>query len=55
MAKATISKEEAQYKIEADARTLVEAEVIRREAKRFKAAINQIEKENAARRSAVKR
>lgn len=50
-----VAKTEAQYAIEDDARTLVEAEVIRKDSKRHKKAIDQIKKENAARASAVKK
>lgn len=50
-----MAKSEAEYAIESDARTLVEAELIKRDPKRYKAAVNQIRKENAARASAVKK
>lgn len=43
------------WEIEQDARTLVEAEVVRKDPKRFKAAVTQIKKENAARSEAVKK
>jgi len=48
-----MAKTDAQYAIEDDARTLVEAEVIRKDSKRHGKAIAQIKKENAARASAV--
>ena len=51
----TVAKTEAQYALEDDARTLVEAEVIRKDSKRHTKAIAQIKKENAARASAVKK
>ena len=47
-------KSDAQYKIEQDARSLVEAELIKKDSKRFKAAVAHIKKENSARASAVK-
>jgi len=50
-----MAKSEAQYAIESDARTLVEAEIIRKDSKRHEKAIAQIKKENAARASAVKK
>jgi len=50
-----MAKTEAQYAIEDDARTLVEAEMIRKDSKRHEKAIAQIKKENAARASAVKK
>lgn len=50
-----VGKTEAQYQIESDARVLVDAEVIRKDSKRFNAAVAQIKKENAARSSAVKK
>lgn len=48
-----MAKTEAQYAIENDARTLVEAEMIRKDTERHKKAVAQIKKENAARKSAV--
>jgi len=42
------------WQIEQDARTLVEAEVIRLDKNRFTAATNQITKEDKARQKAVK-
>ena len=48
-----MAKTNAQYEIENDARRLVEAEVIRKDPKRFKAAVALIKKENSARISAV--
>lgn len=50
-----MAKQEAQYAIESDARTLVEAEMIKKDKKRHEKAIAQIKKENAARQSAVKK
>ena len=49
-----MAKTEAEYHIESDARILVDAEIIKHDQKRHKAAIDQIKKENAARKSAVK-
>jgi len=49
-----MAKLDDQYQIEADARTLIEAEMIKRSPERHKKAIAQIKKENAARKSAVK-
>ena len=51
----TMAKSEAQYQIESDARALVDAEIIRKDTKRFEKAVAQIKKENAARQSAVKK
>ncbi len=42
------------WEIEADARTLVDAELIRKDTKRFKEATAQLKKENAAREEALK-
>jgi len=50
----TMTAEDKKWEIEADARTLVEAEMVRKDPKRFKAAVAQIKKENAARKTAVK-
>jgi len=50
-----MEKTNAQYQIESDARTLVEAELIKQDSSRFEKAIAQIKKENAARQSAVKK
>jgi len=50
-----MAKTEAQYEIENNARTLVDAEIVRKDTKRFNAAIAQIKKENEARESAVKK
>jgi len=50
-----MAKTNAQYEIEADARTLVDAEVIRKDTKRYEKAVAQIKKENAARKEAVKK
>jgi len=47
-------KTDKEWAIEEDARTLVEAEMVRKDPKRFKAAVAQIKKENAARKTAVK-
>jgi len=49
-----MAKTEKEYQIESDARILVDAEIIKRDQKRHKAAVAQIKKENAARKSAVK-
>lgn len=46
--------EDDKWEIEADARTLVEAELIRKDSKRYKKAITQLKKENAAREEALK-
>lgn len=43
-----------QWEIEGDAHTLVEAELIRKDKGRFKDAIAQLKKENAARKTAIK-
>ncbi len=43
-----------QYEIEGDAHTLVEAEIIRNDPGRFKDAVAQLKKENAAREEALK-
>lgn len=50
-----MAKTEAQYAIEADAQTLVGAALIKQDPKRHEKAIAQIKKENAARKSAVKK
>lgn len=55
MAKTEITQQQKQWQVESDARTLVDAEMIKKDSKRFKAAIAQIKKENAARQSAVKK
>lgn len=50
-----MAKTNAQYDIESDARILVDAEIVRKDTKRFEKAVAQIKKENAARASAVKK
>lgn len=50
-----MTKTDAQWEVEADAETLVNAEIIRKDAKRHDKAIAQIKKENSARKEAVKR
>ena len=52
---AVMPKTDAQYQIESDARTLVEAEMIKRDSKRYEAAVKHIEKENEARKSAIQK
>jgi hypothetical protein len=42
------------WEIEQDAHTLVEAEIIRKDSGRYKDAIKQLKKENAAREEALK-
>jgi len=54
MSETEMAKTEKEYQIESDARILVDAEIIKRDQKRHKAAVAQIKKENAARKSAVK-
>ena len=49
-----MSEDDKKWEIERDAKSLVEAEVIRKDTKRYKAAVAQIKKENAARADAVK-
>jgi hypothetical protein len=49
------TQEKAKWQAESDARTLVDAEMIKGDSKRFKAVITQIKKENKARQSAVKK
>ena len=46
--------EDKKWQIEQDAKTLVEGEMIRKDSKRFKAAVAHIKKENSARNLAVK-
>lgn len=48
-----MTKSDDQYQIEQDARTLIDAEIIKRTPDRHKKAVAQIKKENAARKSAV--
>lgn len=50
-----MAKTDKQWEIEEDARILVERQLIKNDPKRWKAAINQIKKENAARKAAVKK
>lgn len=50
-----MAKTEAQYQIEGDARTLVEAEVIKMDSKRFKAATAYQAKVNKAGQKAIKK
>ena len=50
----SMPEKDDQYQIESDARTLIEAEMIKRTPDRHKKAIAQIKKENAARKNAVK-
>lgn len=50
-----MAKTDEQYQIESDARTLVDAEMIKRTPERHKKAVAHIKKENAARKSAVKK
>jgi len=45
--------EDKQWQIETDAKTLVEAEMIKQDSKRFNAAVQQIKYENKARKSAI--
>ncbi len=49
-----MAKSDNQWEIENDARTLVDAEIIRKDTKRFKKATAQLKKENAAREEALK-
>lgn len=49
-----MSDTDKKWQIEQDAKTLVEAELIRKDSKRFKAAVAHIKKENSAREKAVK-
>ena len=49
-----IMAEDDKWEVEADARSLVEAELIRKDTKRFKKATAQLKKENAARKEAIK-
>lgn len=49
-----MAKSDDQWEIEQDARTLVDAELIRKDSKRYKKAVAQIKKENAAREEALK-
>ncbi|KKN19340.1 hypothetical protein LCGC14_0946750 [marine sediment metagenome] len=48
------SKKRDQWEIEGDAHTLVEAELIKKDKGRFKDAVTQLTKENAARKEAIK-
>ena len=50
-----MAKTEAQYQIESDARTLVDAEIIRADPKRFKAAAAYQQKVNEAGKKATKK
>lgn len=50
-----MAKTDAEYQIEADARTLVDAEIIRSDDKRFKAAAAYQEKVNEAGKKAMKK
>lgn len=51
----TMAPSDDEYRIKEDARTLIEAEMIRKTPARKKSAIAYIQKENAARASAVKK
>ena len=50
-----MAKTDRQWEIEADARTLVDAEIIRSDAKRFKAAAAHQQKVNEAGKEAMKK
>ena len=49
-----MTEDDKKWEIEQDARSLVEAEIVRKDTKRYKAAVAQIKKDNAARAEAVK-
>ncbi len=49
-----MAKSDDKWEIENDARTLVDAELIRKDIKRYKKATAQLKKENAAREEALK-
>lgn len=49
-----MAKKREQWEIEGDAHTLVEAELIRKDKGRYKDAVAQLKKENAAREAALK-
>ena len=49
-----MTAEDKKWEIESDARSLVDAELVKKDSKRFKAAVAHIKKENSARTSAVK-
>ncbi len=49
-----MDEEDKKWEIESDARSLVEAELVKRDPKRYKAAVAKIKEENAARADATK-
>ena len=49
-----MSEDDRKWEIESDARSLVEAELVRKDPKRFKKAVALIKKENAARKEAIR-
>ncbi len=49
-----MTDEDKRWEIESDARSLVEAELVKRDLKRYKAAVAKIKEENAARADAIK-
>ncbi len=48
-----MDEDDKKWEIESDARSLVEAELVRSDSKRYKAAVAKIKEENAARKRAV--
>lgn len=48
-----MAESDDKWEIEADARSLVEAELVKRDPKRFKAAVAKIREENEARKAAA--